>query len=75
MSLIEKDLAEAHVYWSEQKAKNGVETVPVDRHLALIEAVLGYEQRDRQRVTAAAEVRDVLEGAAEFNRHHRAVTS
>ena len=70
MSLIEKDLADAHVYWSNQKAQHGVTTVPVERHLALIEAILDYEQRTRERVSSSAQVRDVLEGTAEFNRGH-----
>lgn len=74
MSLIEQQLAEAHVHWSEQKAAHGVTTVPIDRHLTLIEAVLRYEQRDRERVTAAAEVHSVLEGTNEFNRGHQAAT-
>lgn len=70
MSLIEKDLAEAHVYWSKRKS-DGTETVPIERHLALIDAVLQYEQTDRARVVTAAGVRDVLESTAEYNRGHQ----
>jgi len=71
MSLIERDLADLHVYWAKQKAE-GVTDVPIDRHLRLIETVLAYEQQERVLVTAAAGVREVLEGTAEFNRGHRA---
>lgn len=69
MSLIEKELADAHVYWSKKRAE-GVEVVTIDRHIALISALLTYEQADRSRVEKAAVVRDVLEGTAEFNRGH-----
>lgn len=71
MSLIEKDLAEMHVHWAKKKA-DGVTEVPIDRHLRLIETVLAYEQQERLLVSAAAGVRDVLEGTTEFNRGHAA---
>jgi hypothetical protein len=73
MSLIEKDLASMHVHWTKQKS-DGVTEVPIDRHLRLIESVLAYEQQERVLVSAAARVRDVLEGTDEFNRGHAAVT-
>jgi hypothetical protein len=69
MSLIEKDLADMHVHWTKQKA-DGVTEVPIDRHLRLIETILAYEQQERILVSAAAKVRDVLEGTSEFNRAH-----
>lgn len=70
MSLIEKDLADLHVFWSKQKAE-GVTDVPIDRHLRLIETVLAYEQQERVLVSAAAKVREVLEGTDEFNRGYQ----
>jgi hypothetical protein len=70
MSLIEKDLAEIHVYWTQQKVKNHVESVPIDYFLDLVGTFLKYEQAERGAVTAAAAVRDVLEGTPEFNRGH-----
>jgi hypothetical protein len=60
MSIIEKDLAEAHVYWSKQKAA-GESTVPIDRHLNLIMALLKYEQADRERVSAASIVAEAAQ--------------
>jgi hypothetical protein len=74
MSLIEKDLADLHVYWTKQKS-DGVTEVPIDRHLRLIETVLAYEQQERILVSAAAKVREVLEGTEEFNRGHAGAMS
>jgi hypothetical protein len=69
MSLIEKDLAEVHVYWAKQKSE-GVTDVPIDYLLGLVSSFLKYEQAERGAVTAAAVVRDALEGTPEFNRGH-----